>query len=145
VSDPHARLEAAMRKRRLELGMKTWRDLAIAADISYETIRKLRTGEGVPAEGTLHGLERALQWAHGSIDNTLAGGDPTPIDRRAVTGTASGVITATGEARGEVTRTDDLDELLQDPEARAALRTIIRKLKGEPPEPDSPGRDEQAG
>jgi hypothetical protein len=78
VSDPYTRLDEAMRLRRLTLGMKTWRELAQAAGISYETLRALRNGEGRPADATVHGLERALQWEAGSIEGILAGGDPRP-------------------------------------------------------------------
>jgi hypothetical protein len=67
-----------MAQRRLDLGFKTWRDLAQAADISYETLRALRKGEGTPAEATIHGLERALKWRTGSIAAVYDNRDPEP-------------------------------------------------------------------
>lgn len=79
MSDPYTRLDEAMRRRRLELGMKTWRDLSLAAGISYETLRALRNGEGKPADSTIHGLERALQWQIGSVQRVLDDKDPLPV------------------------------------------------------------------
>lgn len=80
---PHERLEAAMYARRRELGYKTWRELALAADISYETLRSVRRGESAPAEATMDGLEHALHWQAGSVQALLDGGEPTELPLRA--------------------------------------------------------------
>jgi transcriptional regulator with XRE-family HTH domain len=74
------RLNELMKARRLDLGMKTWRDLAQAAGISYETLRALRTGEAQPTAATIHGLNRALLYKDGAgIEALLNGRDPEPI------------------------------------------------------------------
>lgn len=77
-SDPLARLTEVMTARRLQLGMRTWRNLAEAAGISPETLRALRAGEGQPTDSTIHGLNRALCWKDGAgVEALLAGGEPT--------------------------------------------------------------------
>lgn len=76
------RLNEVLRARRLELGMKTWRDLSLAAGISYETLRALRVGDGRPGEATIHGLNRALSYKDGAgVEALLDGRDPTPDAR----------------------------------------------------------------
>lgn len=100
MSDPYKRLDEAMRRRRLELGMKTWRDLSLAAGISYETLRALRNGEGKPADATVHGLERALQWELGSVQRVLDDKDPLPV---------GSLPPATAEMHGTVTSSDEAE------------------------------------
>jgi hypothetical protein len=78
--EPHERLDEAMRQRRRDLRIRTWRDLAAAADISYETLRAVRAG-GKPAEATRDGLERALRWPPGTIEAILGGLDLDQFDR----------------------------------------------------------------
>lgn len=67
----------AMNERRLGLGMD-WNDVAIKANVAYETLRALRRGQRRPNELTVRRLEDALQWEPGSIDAILDGGEPTP-------------------------------------------------------------------
>ena len=78
MSEPHERLNEAMNKRRFDVGHKSWRHLAAAAGISYETLRALRKGEGHPAEATMDGVERALGWPSGTIAAILAGEQVQP-------------------------------------------------------------------
>ncbi|MEV5710076.1 hypothetical protein [Actinoallomurus sp. NPDC052274] len=69
-------------QRRRELGYARWRDLADAAGVSHETIRKIRRGI---RDATTHGtlteskLEDALQWARGSLQTIDEGGEPTRV------------------------------------------------------------------
>lgn len=101
MSDPYKRLDEAMRRRRLEIGMKTWRDLALAAGVSYETLRALRNGEGKPADSTVHGIERALQWQPGSVQRVLEDKDPL---------LSGSLPPASAEMRGTVgTQPDEID------------------------------------
>lgn len=79
MAGSEARLSDLMQRRRLHLGMKTWRALALEAGVAYETLRALRAGENV-TPGTTHALERALEWQAGSIDAILDGGHPTPLE-----------------------------------------------------------------
>jgi hypothetical protein len=60
-----------MNARRRQLG-KTWKQIAIEADISTETLRALRLGKNEPSDLTKSGLERALRWKSGSLDAVLA-------------------------------------------------------------------------
>ncbi|MEV8395626.1 MULTISPECIES: hypothetical protein [Bacillati] len=73
-----SRLDGAMNARRLELGL-AWKDVARVAGISYETLRGVRRGSTAGAALTLRRIERALQWAQGSIDAVMAGGEATPL------------------------------------------------------------------
>jgi transcriptional regulator with XRE-family HTH domain len=66
-----------MDERRQALGM-TWAEVASDAKITVETLRAVRRGNNQPSALTKRGLERALQWQSGSIDQLLKGGDPTP-------------------------------------------------------------------
>lgn len=149
--EPHERLTQAMRRRMAELRIKTWRQLAAHADISYETLRSARTGESVPSDGTKEGLERALRWQHGSIDAVLSGGDPTPVgDHRSGTASIESKIRITGEGH-KAEPADELDKLMEDPEAREAIRVLIersRALHGAPPlhsgDDESSAKDDKA-
>lgn len=76
---PHERLSQLMNKRRLELGMR-WDDVATSAGIADVTIRAIRRGDNQPSELTQRRIEDALRWEHGSIEATLAGGEPTPVE-----------------------------------------------------------------
>lgn len=71
-------LEAAMEQRRVKLRM-SWRDVSVAAGMSYEGLRAIRKGERHPNPVTKGRIEDALQWTPGSVDTVLAGGEPTPV------------------------------------------------------------------
>lgn len=72
-------LNDALKTRRLELGMRYWRDLSTAAGISYETLRALRRGEGQPDDATINGLNRALRYKNGAgIERLLNHQPPEP-------------------------------------------------------------------
>lgn len=75
------RLAAAVRARRTELGL-TQVDVATAGGVSVDMIRNIEHRRRTPKRvnpRTANAIEDALQWAPGSIEETLAGGDPTPI------------------------------------------------------------------
>lgn len=67
-----------MEQRRVELRM-SWRDVTKAAEMSYEGLRAIRRGERHPTAVTKGRIEDALEWAAGSIDAVIAGGEPTPM------------------------------------------------------------------
>lgn len=75
----HERLGRLMNERRLDLTLK-WQQIAQRAGITVTTLGAVRKGRNAPTADTKHGLERALQWASGSVDAILAGGDPTLLD-----------------------------------------------------------------
>lgn len=82
MPQPHVRLDSLMNARRLELRMN-WRELAQAAQISYEALRAIRKGEYRPTELTARALDEALQWTPGSVYAVLNGGDPVTVEMQA--------------------------------------------------------------
>jgi transcriptional regulator with XRE-family HTH domain len=74
-------LAAAVRARRKELGL-TQVDVATAGRISEDLIRNIELHRRTPKRlnpRTARAIEDALNWEPGSIEDTLAGGDPRPI------------------------------------------------------------------
>ncbi len=74
-------LAAAVRARRTELGL-TQVDVATAGRVSVDMIRNIEHRRRTPKRvnpRTARAIEDALEWEPGSIEDTLAGGDPTPI------------------------------------------------------------------
>ncbi|PRX90701.1 helix-turn-helix domain-containing protein [Allonocardiopsis opalescens] len=75
-TDPqHARLDGYLDQRRRQLHLQ-WKDLAKKAALSDQGIRELRKGKTQPRIPTMRALEDELGWERGSIDATLAGGEP---------------------------------------------------------------------
>ncbi len=61
--------------RRIALGMRDRRSLAVATGVTERTLGKVETGRRVSAS-TLGALDNHLQWAPGSCRQLLAGGEP---------------------------------------------------------------------
>jgi len=113
--EPHERLDRALRKRRAELRIRTWRQLATKAGIAGETLRSVRAGDSRPSDATQAGLEEALEWAPGSIQAILEGGDPVPLTSRP------------GSFREEAAKVDEgLKELA------AILEEALERQRGRP-------------
>lgn len=78
-------LAVAVRTRRRELGL-TQVDVATAGRISEDMIRNIERRKRTPKRGlhprTARAIEDALEWEPGSIEDTLAGGNPRPITAR---------------------------------------------------------------
>ncbi|MEU6709900.1 hypothetical protein ABZ897_00360 [Nonomuraea sp. NPDC046802] len=70
-------LAELMEQRRLALRLE-WNEVAVAAGISAAFLRKIRSGTSARPL-TIAKLEAALNWAPGSIDSILAGGEPTDL------------------------------------------------------------------
>ncbi len=68
--------------RRVELGMRDRRALAVATGITDRTLGKLENGQRVSAS-TLAVIENELGWAPGSARHVLAGGEPSLTTGRA--------------------------------------------------------------
>jgi transcriptional regulator with XRE-family HTH domain len=66
--------ETQMDQRRQELGL-SWDDVAARADISRQTLLRIRKGEN-SFQRTIRNLESVLFWAHGSIHRIDNGGSP---------------------------------------------------------------------
>ena len=79
----HERLDRAIDARRLDLGL-SWVQLAATAGISDVSLRNFRKGRGTPNALSKRRLEAALQWAAGSVDELLAGGQPIALGEVAV-------------------------------------------------------------
>jgi transcriptional regulator with XRE-family HTH domain len=74
-------LAEAVRARRVELGLKQV-DVATAGHVSVDVIRNIEHRRRTPKRvnpRTARALEDALKWEPGSIEDTLAGGKPTPV------------------------------------------------------------------
>ncbi|MFF8980216.1 hypothetical protein ACF08A_25815 [Streptomyces cellulosae] len=78
MSELAQRRDEAMNRRRLELGM-TWRQVAAAARISYETLRAVRKGDTAGGELTLSSIEKALHWSPGAFADIDSGHEPLPL------------------------------------------------------------------
>ncbi|MEO3976347.1 hypothetical protein [Streptomyces sp. CAU 1734] len=73
------RLDRVMDERRVDLGL-TWREVAVAAKVSYEALRAIRKGEVTASALTKRGIDQALRWEPGGVDAVQAGRDPVPLD-----------------------------------------------------------------
>lgn len=68
-------LDRAMSERRLALGLG-WGELAARAGLSEQALRDIRSGRSAPRDLTVHRLEAALGWTHGSVRAVLSGDAP---------------------------------------------------------------------
>lgn len=102
-------LAAAVRARRRELGL-TQVDVATAGRVSVDMIRNIEHRRRTPKRvnpRTARAIEDALKWEPGSIEDTLAGGDPRPITARPPRAKKPARATTTGDhPTSEATRTD---------------------------------------
>lgn len=64
-----------VRRRRVELGLRSTRDLSRATNIGEKTLGRLEQGRSVRAS-TLAAVERVLDWRPGTMTALLAGGEP---------------------------------------------------------------------
>jgi hypothetical protein len=71
-------LDRHMNGRRKKLGLR-WVDVAQRGGITTQTLRELRAGIREPRELTKAAIERALEWAAGSIDAIRDGDEPTEV------------------------------------------------------------------
>lgn len=72
------RLAQLMEARREKLGL-TWEQVALKGSITDETLRQVRRNRRVISRGTRRAIEAGLDWATGSVDQILSGGDPQPL------------------------------------------------------------------
>lgn len=91
TAGPRARLAELIKSRRRELRLSE-REAAERGGLARNTWASAEAGNRQPAERTAAGIEVALEWAPGSVDRVLAGGDPvvqpTPPSTRAETTSA---------------------------------------------------------
>lgn len=63
-------------KRRRELRIRQWNEVARLARMSPENLRKIRKGEIGISEEAADGIEDALQWERGSVERAVRDGVP---------------------------------------------------------------------
>ena len=126
VMTERRRLADAMNERRLELRLQ-WNDVAERADISTETLRKVRHDQPM-SPLTQTNLEHALQWERCSIDTILDGGEPIPTESREE-------LPGSSFEERERARQEKVDELV------SRLDDITRELKELQQEPGSDRRN----
>lgn len=123
------RLADAVVRRRAKLGRLTQAQIAHRSGISLDRIQAI---EGAKSDRyrrvTLMALEQALEWEPGSIDEILAGGDPTPAGQQR---TADEMLTEMEKAltrieKGIEARADDRDRPMGEA-AISVLRAILEK------------------
>lgn len=134
MPQPPERLDSVMNERRLKLRMN-WREVAKAADISYEALRAIRKGSYRPTELTARALDEALRWAPGSVYAVLDGGEPTPIQAQAALPQEGARRTDSRAATGEAGVRQGAPTLDQELELAARLMAAqVRELGLSPDE-----------
>ncbi len=103
----------------------TWKQVSDKAGLSPQGLRDVRAGEGAIRPLTKRGLEDALEWAPGSVDAVLAGGEPS---------SASDGLQRVDENLDEKARIlGEIDDLLKRAtprQSRVAL-TVLKELVNE--------------
>lgn len=108
-------------RRRAELGLSQV-EVAQRGPLSLDRLQNIEGAKRTRYRlSTLLALERALDWASGSVEAVLAGGEPTVTDR------STGARGNDAEEEDQFAKMDRLyEEWKQDPERRQALWTILR-------------------
>ena len=109
-----------IRARRRELRLSE-RQAATRAGVARNTWAAAEEGARQPAERSVAGIEVALRWATGSVDQILAGGKPTPQEDQPEAAPPPS-LPAGFDLDAEITRAAHLDV---SPQTRL---TIIRRL-----------------
>lgn len=126
-----ARLRALLEARQRQED-RTWQEIADAGGITYETIRRVRTGSAEISRDTREALEDGLRWERGSIRDILQGGDPTPLPGSPPNPTRVPRIaveervlnTSIGQVTQQIAQDLDADDTLT-PEEHAELEVAI--------------------
>lgn len=124
---PRQRLARLMDERRAELQL-TWSEVAERAGITREGLRRTRTGTGHIRSLTKVGIERALSWAPGSIEDILQGGEP----RIAASGSATiRMVAPVDEDDERMRRIADLFDQAEraSAEGRRLLEELLRQKR----------------
>ena len=132
--EPAQRLGDSVLARRLELGFSSRGALASAADLSVRTLDQVENG-GRPsyAAKTLIALDKALEWAPGSAQAILDGGEPTPLAPAAPTPVPALADEAAAGSLAELLIGESADELAEDElaEVESVARAAALKRKRE--------------
>ena len=107
VEGDWTRLGRLLQERRGQLGFgfRRRKEFAAQAGLSDRTIARIESGQPTPrTPATKARIETAYEWAAGSFDTVLAGGDPAPADSeyveipaRALRGRAGNLIVVAGD------------------------------------------------
>lgn len=79
--DARKRLGRYVRRRRIDLGLSIDDARAAAGGMSATTWSRVEKGQTVRGL-TYGGVDQALKWTSGSSEETLTGGEPTPLEDR---------------------------------------------------------------
>jgi transcriptional regulator with XRE-family HTH domain len=129
MPEPRTRLDQAMTARSLEL-KKRWVKVAQEAGITTSALSGIRRGEYNPSPHTARALEDALRWEHGSIDEILAGGEPTPRAIRVTEAYTAEREPTPAETWAEMERRDKA-RAAENAELRRQLEQVLRELREE--------------
>jgi transcriptional regulator with XRE-family HTH domain len=129
MPEPRTRLDQAMTERSLELS-KRWVHIAKEAGITTSALSGIRRGDYKPSALTARRLEDALQWEYGSIDETLAGGEPTPRAIRVTEAYTPEREPTPAETWAEMERRDKA-RAAENAELRRQLEQVLRELREE--------------
>jgi transcriptional regulator with XRE-family HTH domain len=119
--------------RRIELGYRRREDLGATLGVSIRTLGDIETGRRDRYHAnTIGSLENALQWAPGSINAILAGGEPAPRPAHHTRASAE-EIGLTDEVSATVESDDDpVVRIMADPRLTQQQKAqVIRQLIAE--------------
>ncbi|HEY9370959.1 hypothetical protein [Streptomyces sp.] len=126
---PRQRLARLMDERRSDLHL-TWNEVAERAGVTREGLRRTRTGTGHIRSLTKRGIERALSWEVGGVDEILAGVAPTERTPPRPSMEDAEVLARENSERAQrlARRIGRLDRRKQ-----AAVEQMVDVLEGDPP------------
>lgn len=130
------RLAQLVVSRRVQLGMKTTKALAEAADLTPRAVGDIENARRTNySPGTRAQIENALRWTPGSFNSALAGGEPTPLAADAeefvsrLRHPSNARQVAEAVEGGDPVLIDVLEQVLADgqlpPSAQAALAKLV--------------------
>lgn len=141
AAEARDRLSRLMGSRRADLRLQ-WSEVAERAGLTREGLLNIRKGTGDIRPLSKRGIEDALQWASGSVDAILAGGEPSPL-----------LVDPGGPAPSTGERFDPLGDLPEDRPGRIAevrrrqraLTEELDRLLGIPSQPPPVPRERDDG
>lgn len=134
---PPAPIGRRIDARRAELGLKL-KELAKASGVSVEQLRAIRYGENRPRALTAAALERALQWAPGSVEGILDRDEaPLPADAPAAAPQGEGHTAAIAAIRLVYSGDEEGDEA-------AIVAAVRRSYPGDPIAPAIMAQDHKS-
>lgn len=91
ADERRVRLSRAMDERRRNLAL-SWKRVADRAGMTETHLRRIRNGEVPLTDNAKAAIERALEWAQGTVDRYLSGADPDATESNLVPARRDGRI-----------------------------------------------------